>query len=81
MVSSRAALVAQAQDYEGQPDAEWAEEAWRNYRANNDSVIVDHFQGLYKSTLVCPTCSHKSVSFEPMVRPPLCCTGSPVMVT
>ena len=58
----------QARDYEGQPDDEWAEEAWRNYRANNDSVIVDHFQGLYKSTLVCPTCNHKSVSFEPMVR-------------
>lgn len=55
----------------GQPDEEWAAEAWANYRQNNDSVIVDHFQGMYKSTLVCPTCNHRSVKFDPAVRPPL----------
>ena len=57
----------QARDYEGQPDEEWADEAWSNYRENNDSVVVDHFQGLYKSTLLCPDCGHCSVNFEPMV--------------
>lgn len=36
--------VAQDRDYEGQPDEEWAAEALRNYRANNDSIIDDHFQ-------------------------------------
>ena len=34
----------QERDYTGQPDEEWATEAWHNYRENNDSVIVDHFQ-------------------------------------
>lgn len=58
----------QARDYEGQADEEWAEEAWSNYRENNDSEVVDHFQGLYKSTLLCPDCGHCSVNFEPMAR-------------
>ena len=31
-------------DSDGRPDAEVAQEAWNNYRARNDSVIVDHFQ-------------------------------------
>ena len=33
-------------DSDGRPDDEVAAEAWENYRARNDSVIVDHFQGL-----------------------------------
>lgn len=28
----------------GRPDEEIAAEAWANYRARNDSAIVDHFQ-------------------------------------
>lgn len=44
-----------------------AQEAWHNYRARNDSVVVDHFQGLYKSTLVCPLCSYRSVKFDPFM--------------
>lgn len=36
--------VAQDRDYDGQPDEEWAAEALRNYRANNNSIIDDHFQ-------------------------------------
>lgn len=34
-------------DADGRPDEEVAAEAWENYRARNDSVIVDTFQGLY----------------------------------
>lgn len=34
-------------DSNGRSDAEIAAEAWENYRARNNSVIVDHFQGLY----------------------------------
>lgn len=30
--------------------------AWEGYMKRNDSVIVDLFQGQYKSTLVCPEC-------------------------
>lgn len=31
-------------DSEGRPDADLAAEAWANYRARNDSLVVDHFQ-------------------------------------
>ncbi|KAK2850852.1 hypothetical protein Q5P01_007128 [Channa striata] len=52
-------------DAEGRPDQEVAEEAWRNHRRRNDSVIVDKFHGLFKSTLVCPECHKVSVTFDP----------------
>lgn len=42
-----------------------AKEAWTNHRLRNDSVIVDIFHGLFKSTLVCPECSKVSVTFDP----------------
>ena len=44
-------------DSDGRPDAEVALEAWRNYRARNDSVVVDHFQVGYWALLEsqCPT--------------------------
>lgn len=49
------------------PDEQLASTAWDNYRKRNDSHIVDHFQGLYKSTLVCPQCSYSSVKFDPFM--------------
>uniref|UniRef100_A0A7N6ASK1 Ubiquitin carboxyl-terminal hydrolase n=1 Tax=Anabas testudineus TaxID=64144 RepID=A0A7N6ASK1_ANATE len=52
-------------DAEGRPDQVMAEEAWRNHRRRNDSVIVDTFHGLFKSTLVCPECHKVSVTFDP----------------
>uniref|UniRef100_A0A8C4IKL5 Ubiquitin carboxyl-terminal hydrolase n=1 Tax=Dicentrarchus labrax TaxID=13489 RepID=A0A8C4IKL5_DICLA len=52
-------------DAAGRPDQEVAEEAWRNHRRRNDSVIVDTFHGLFKSTLVCPECRKVSVTFDP----------------
>ncbi|KAI4873399.1 hypothetical protein NFI96_012314 [Prochilodus magdalenae] len=52
-------------DADGRPDQEVAEEAWRNHRRRNDSVIVDTFHGLFKSTLVCPECNKVSVTFDP----------------
>ncbi|XP_061621358.1 ubiquitin carboxyl-terminal hydrolase 11 isoform X2 [Phyllopteryx taeniolatus] len=52
-------------DAEGRPDQEVAEEAWRNHRRRNDSVIVDTFHGLFKSTLICPQCRKVSVTFDP----------------
>lgn len=42
-----------------------AKEAWTNHRLRNDSIIVDIFHGLFKSTLVCPECSMVSVTFDP----------------
>ena len=54
-------------DSDGRPDEVVAAEAWHNYRQRNDSVVVDNFQGLYKSCLVCPTCGHSSVKFDPFM--------------
>ncbi|XP_053360263.1 ubiquitin carboxyl-terminal hydrolase 11 [Clarias gariepinus] len=52
-------------DADGRPDQEVAEEAWCNHRRRNDSVIVDTFHGLFKSTLICPECAKVSVTFDP----------------
>jgi ubiquitin carboxyl-terminal hydrolase 4/11/15 len=46
-------------DWEGGGDKELVElaiKSWDGYLKRNDSVIVDLFQGQYKSTLVCPEC-------------------------
>lgn len=40
-------------------------EVWQDYIRRNNSVIVDIFHGLLKSTLVCPECSKVSVKFDP----------------
>ncbi|XDB65229.1 hypothetical protein AB1E18_018520 [Capra hircus] len=52
-------------DAAGRPDQEVAQEAWQNHKRWNDSVIVDTFHGLFKSTLVCPDCGNVSVTFDP----------------
>ncbi|XP_062329027.1 ubiquitin carboxyl-terminal hydrolase 4 [Osmerus eperlanus] len=52
-------------DAEGRPDEIVAKESWSNHRLRNDSIIVDIFHGLFKSTLVCPECSKVSVTFDP----------------
>ena len=52
-------------DWEGGGDKELlalANESWDGYKKRNDSVIVDLFQGQYRSTLVCPEC--KKVCFS-----------------
>lgn len=46
-------------DWEGGAERELIElanKSWEGYMKRNDSVIVDLFQGQYKSTLVCPEC-------------------------
>lgn len=47
------------------PDKVVAAESWSNYKKRNDSIIVDTFHGLLKSTLVCPDCELVSVTFDP----------------
>jgi ubiquitin C-terminal hydrolase len=44
---------------------EVAREAWEVYKRRNDSVILDLFHGLLKSTVVCPECNKISVTFDP----------------
>ncbi|KAL6623060.1 hypothetical protein ACP70R_032939 [Stipagrostis hirtigluma subsp. patula] len=57
----------EAKDADGRPDEEFAEECWNYHKARNDSIIVDKFQGQYKSTLVCPVCNKISVTFDPFM--------------
>ncbi|XP_006661646.1 ubiquitin carboxyl-terminal hydrolase 9-like isoform X2 [Oryza brachyantha] len=57
----------EAKDADGRPDEELAEECWNYHKARNDSIIVDKFQGQYKSTLVCPDCDKISVTFDPFM--------------
>lgn len=53
------------QDIDRRPDPVVAQESWSNYKKRNDSIIVDTFHGLLKSTLVCPECELVSVTFDP----------------
>ncbi|XP_033968379.1 ubiquitin carboxyl-terminal hydrolase 15-like isoform X6 [Pseudochaenichthys georgianus] len=55
----------QLKDANGRPDKLVAEEAWENHIKRNNSIIVDIFHGLFKSTLVCPVCAKVSVTFDP----------------
>lgn len=46
-------------DWEGGGDKDLvmlAKRSWEGYKKRNDSVIVDLFQGQYRSTLICPEC-------------------------
>ncbi|GAA5986105.1 hypothetical protein JCM5350_004435 [Sporobolomyces pararoseus] len=46
---------------------EMAKTCWQQYRSRNDSVIVDLFQGQYRSTVVCPDCDRVSITFDPFM--------------
>ncbi|XP_043220870.1 ubiquitin carboxyl-terminal hydrolase 19-like isoform X2 [Amphibalanus amphitrite] len=61
----------QTEEAGDRPDDEVAREAWYRYRLRDDSVIVDLFQGQYKSKLVCPDCGKVSVTFDPFLYLPL----------
>ncbi|BFZ08637.1 hypothetical protein BsWGS_11676 [Bradybaena similaris] len=54
-------------DSDGRPDEMVAAEAWAQYKRRNDSVVVDLFQGQYKSKLVCPKCGKVSITFDPFL--------------
>ena len=45
--------------------------AWNEYLSKNRSVIVDTFQGQFKSTVRCFNCDHVSVTFEPFMYLPV----------
>lgn len=60
----------EAPDWPGGSDADmvrFAQQQWDIYKARNDSIIVDLFQGQYRSTLVCPACEHVSIKFDPFM--------------
>lgn len=52
---------------DGRPDEIVADESWKRYKLRNDSIVVDLFQGQYKSTVVCPECHKVSINFDPFL--------------
>ncbi|KAK0164083.1 hypothetical protein PV328_002749 [Microctonus aethiopoides] len=44
-----------------------ADKHWEKHLRSNQSVIVDTFQGQFKSTVVCAVCKHVSVTYEPFM--------------
>ncbi|XP_014209572.1 ubiquitin carboxyl-terminal hydrolase 11 isoform X2 [Copidosoma floridanum] len=44
-----------------------ADKHWAKHLRDNRSVIVDTFQGQFKSTVVCAACKHVSVTYEPFM--------------
>jgi ubiquitin carboxyl-terminal hydrolase 4/11/15 len=48
-------------DFDNMPDEEVASKSWAYHKARNDSVIVDLFQGQFKSRLECHVCNKVSV--------------------
>lgn len=49
----------------GKSDEEFSEESWQDHMKRNDSIIVDIFHGLLKSTLNCLVCDEISIKFDP----------------
>ncbi|CAN1277741.1 Ubiquitin carboxyl-terminal hydrolase 8 [Linum perenne] len=57
----------EVKDAEGRPDTEVAAEYWSSHMARNDSIVVDLFQGQYRSMVVCPFCKKSSITFDPFM--------------
>lgn len=51
-------------DFDNMSDEEIAHESWSYHKARNDSIIVDLFQGQFKSRLTCNTCKKVSTTFD-----------------
>ncbi|ETB62370.1 hypothetical protein YYC_00956 [Plasmodium yoelii 17X] len=49
------------------PDIEVAEASWKRHKEINNSIIVDLFQGQYRSRLQCPQCNKLSITFDPFM--------------
>ena len=42
-----------------------AEECWAAYKERHDSVVVDHMQAQFRTTVACPDCDAVSVTYDP----------------
>lgn len=52
-------------DYDGGPVEAAAAEAWEAHLRRNNSRIIDLFFGQFYTRIVCPTCNHLSLTFDP----------------
>ena len=48
----------------GESDEQASKRWWDYYRSRENSIIVDLFQGQYKSTIKCSTCPNASISYD-----------------
>ncbi|CRG97945.1 ubiquitin carboxyl-terminal hydrolase 2, putative [Plasmodium gallinaceum] len=48
-------------------DIDVAEASWNRHKEINNSIIVDLFQGQYRSRLQCPKCKRVSITFDPFM--------------
>ena len=46
-------------------DEQCAKRFWELHLSRNNSVINQLFCGLYKSTIICPLCKYKSITYNP----------------
>jgi ubiquitin C-terminal hydrolase len=44
-----------------------ADSFWQKHLEANKSIIVDSFQGQFKSTVICDVCKHVSITYEPFM--------------
>eukprot|EP01135_Chromosphaera_perkinsii_P003283 Nk52_evm58s239 gene=Nk52_evmTU58s239 len=55
------------EDYDNMPELKAAKLSWENHRKRNDSIVIDLFQGQFKSTICCLKCGNTSVTFSPFM--------------
>jgi len=46
-------------------DIDAAKRFWGLHVRRNDSIVTDLFHGLFKSTITCPRCSFKNITYDP----------------
>jgi len=56
--------VSEPRDFSGMADTQIAKLSWEDHKKRNDSLVVDWFQGQFRSTVVCLRCKYRSVTFE-----------------
>ena len=49
----------------GETDVQAAQRFWRLHIERNDNIITDLFHGLLKSTITCPKCNFKNITYDP----------------
>ena len=49
----------------GESDIDAAKRFWNLHTERNDNIITDLFHGLFKSTITCPRCAFKNITYDP----------------
>lgn len=57
--------IAETDYKQGESEEAYFRECLKNFKARNDSYIVDLFYGIFRSATTCPTCSYLCLRFEP----------------